>query len=43
MNDKASWALWLILGLMIVVTGFEGSFGKVMACIFAPDIVVVGS
>ena len=43
MNAKASWALWLLFGLALVVTGFEGSLGKVMACVFAPDIVVINS
>lgn len=43
MREGASFAIWLVLGLMLIVTGFEGSLGKVMACIFAPDIVVINS
>ena len=43
MNGASSWTLWLLFGLALVVTGFEGSLGKIIACIFAPDIVVINS
>lgn len=43
MSPKAAWVLWLIFGLALVVTGFEGSLGKVVACIFAPDVIVINS
>lgn len=41
MREKASWALWLIFGLFLIVVGIEGALGKVLACIFAPAIVEV--
>lgn len=43
MNDKVAWILWFILGIILVITGIQGSFGRALACIFCPGIVVVNS
>jgi uncharacterized membrane protein len=43
MKELSAWILWLIFGIFVVIMGFEGSLGKVLACIVAPEIVIVNS
>jgi hypothetical protein len=38
MNQTASWLLLLFAGLLLVVIGFTGSLGKIIAVAFAPGI-----
>jgi hypothetical protein len=36
MKDALAWAALLLLALILIVTGFTGSFGKVLAVTFVP-------
>jgi len=43
MKEKVSWSAMLLLSLLLIVIGFEGSLGKVLACVLTPtDILVNG-
>jgi hypothetical protein len=36
MSQTGSWFLLLILGILLVVVGFTGTLGKIIAVVFAP-------
>lgn len=39
MRERASWLLWFVAGLLVIIMGVEGSLGKVLACVLCPAIV----
>lgn len=39
MKEIGSWVSMFLLGLLFIIMGFQGSLGKILACIFTPDIV----
>lgn len=41
MRESASWLIMFILGLALIVVGFQGALGKVLACIVEPQLVIV--
>lgn len=40
MKDYAAWLALMILAIILIVTGFTGSFARMLACIFTPSIVI---
>lgn len=41
MRDKISWVAMFIIGAMLIIMGFQGSLGRVLACFFTPSEVIV--
>lgn len=42
-KSSATWALVLFVALILIISGMQGSFGRVMAVVFVPDRLVVWS
>lgn len=40
MKENFSLALIGWIGILLIVIGFEGSLGRVLACIFTPSLIV---
>lgn len=40
MRDKAIAGLLFVVGLMLIVTGFPGTLGDLLAAVFAPEALV---
>ncbi len=43
MKQRISWAVMILLSLMIITMGLEGSLGKVLGCLLTPAEVVINS
>lgn len=41
MRERASFLLLLLLSILLIVMGFEGSLGKVLAALLTPSILVI--
>lgn len=37
-GEVKAWFLWLLLGILLVIIGFSGSLGKLVAVAFAPGL-----
>jgi hypothetical protein len=40
MRENVSLLIMTVIGLLLVVIGFEGSLGKCLACLLEPSLVV---
>lgn len=40
MKDKVAWTVLLVLSVILVVGGFQGAIGKLLACILVPAQIV---
>jgi len=40
-KESVSWGLMMALALLLIIIGFQGSLGRVLACIFTPNQLVV--
>lgn len=43
MRTYFSWSFMLIVGVLFMIMGFQGSLGKVLACLVTPAEVVVNT
>jgi len=43
MNQTASWLLLLFAGILIIIIGFTGTIGKIIAVAFAPGLLEMKS
>ncbi len=41
MKQRVSWGIMFLLSIILIVSGFQGSVGKILACIFTPSEVTV--
>ena len=41
MKDWLAWLVLLLVSLLLIIAGFGGAMGKVLACIVAPSQVVM--
>lgn len=39
MNAAMSWGVLFAIGVLLIVAGFQGSFGKLVAVAFVPSII----
>ncbi len=41
MKQRVSWGIMFLLSIVLLVAGFQGSLGKILACFFIPSEVIV--
>lgn len=41
MKRAAGWGFLAVVGMLLIVVGFQGNLGTVLACVFAPSQVTV--
>lgn len=41
MGARISWVLMLILGISLIVIGFQGNLGLILGCILTPSLVTM--
>lgn len=41
MKERGAWSLLGLLGLLFIIMGFQGSLGKILACILVPSAVTI--
>jgi hypothetical protein len=42
MKSTGAWFFLLLLGLLLMVAGVQGSLGRIIAVIFVPDMLRIG-
>ncbi len=39
-KERVSWYFMLLFGVMLIVIGFQGSLGRMLACLLVPSQVI---
>lgn len=41
MREAGVWGVFALVGLILVIAGFQGSLGRLLACILTPALLTV--